>query len=464
MLALLVQKQRPRAATDLAGLPAAVPQGAREEWFGVYQGGRKIGHTRRVTTRTADGWRFQDEARLVLALMGSPHQLATTLVAETDSEWALRAFRFRLLSPAGGFTASGEHDAGRLRVRYGAGGRDESLLAPVSEPIHLAATMRPRIAAARPAPGTRFEGAVWSPLALRSERTVTVVEGVEVEAGEEALRLREESRGVHSRVWLAADGRTLREQASMGLELRAESRATAVAGLDGAVPADLVAATRIPLSGAIARPRERASLALRLRGAAAARVPDVPPRQRVRDGILTIVREPPPAPGGAAEGGVPARWLAASPFIESDHPDVLARAQAIVAGEDEPVARAGRLLAWVHAHVTPEPALTVPSALEVLRSRRGDCNEHAVLLAALARAAGIPARVIAGAVATEDGVLYHAWNELWLGRWVTADAVFAQMPADATHVRLVEGGPERHLELLEIVGQLEFATLDGDAS
>jgi transglutaminase-like putative cysteine protease len=111
----------------------------------------------------------------------------------------------------------------------------------------------------------------------------------------------------------------------------------------------------------------------------------------------------------------------------------------------------------VDAHVVDEPSVTVPSAREVLARRRGDCNEHAVLLAALARAAGIPARVVAGAVYANDGFYYHAWTELWLGRWVSADAAFGQLPADATHVKLLEGGPERHLALAGVIGRLAFA-------
>ena len=80
--------------------------------------------------------------------------------------------------------------------------------------------------------------------------------------------------------------------------------------------------------------------------------------------------------------------------------------------------------------------------------------------APLARAAGIPARVVAGAMYAEDGFYYHAWTELWLGSWVSADAVFRQMPVDATHVKLIEGGPERHLGLAEMVGQLRFERME----
>jgi hypothetical protein len=71
----------------------------------------------------------------------------------------------------------------------------------------------------------------------------------------------------------------------------------------------------------------------------------------------------------------------------------------------------------------------------------------------------------AGAVYLDDGFCYHAWTELWLdGRWISADPVFDQMPADATHVKLLEGGPERHLELAQVVGRLAFISVDDAAA
>jgi hypothetical protein len=277
------------------------------------------------------------------------------------------------------------------------------------------------------------------------------------------VRLREEHGGLVAHAWIDAEGRVLREEAGMGLELRAEPRAVALADIEAAAPLDLALATQVPLEGAIAHPRDRARLTLRVRGEAAARIPDDPPRQRMRDGVLRIVREELPA-APAPDGPLPARWIAPSPFIESDDPDIVSRAREIAGPDGEPLVRARRLLTWVHGHVLPEPAMTVPSAREVLRTRRGDCNEHAVLLAALARAAGIPARVVAGLVDTGDGFAWHAWNELWVGEWLTADAVFDQLPADATHVKLVEGGPERHLELAELVGKLAFAVVEDGPS
>ena len=99
--------------------------------------------------------------------------------------------------------------------------------------------------------------------------------------------------------------------------------------------------------------------------------------------------------------------------------------------------------------------VSIPNALQVLDMGAGDCNEHAVLWAALARAGGLPARVVAGAVYANGAFFYHAWDEAWLGSsWVSVDPAFDQMPADATHIKLIEGGPETHAALISIIGRL----------
>ena len=72
------------------------------------------------------------------------------------------------------------------------------------------------------------------------------------------------------------------------------------------------------------------------------------------------------------------------------------------------------------------------------------------------------ARVVAGAVYLNDGFYYHAWTELWLGGWVSADPIFAQIPADVTHIKLVEGGPERHFQLAGVLDRLRFRVVEED--
>jgi transglutaminase-like putative cysteine protease len=100
-----------------------------------------------------------------------------------------------------------------------------------------------------------------------------------------------------------------------------------------------------------------------------------------------------------------------------------------------------------------------PDAVSVLKNKRGDCNEHATLFTALARAAGVPARVAVGLVLQDGRFLYHAWAEVWLGRWLALDPTWRQFPADAGHVRLVYGLDKGVLDLESVVGRLKVHVL-----
>lgn len=85
------------------------------------------------------------------------------------------------------------------------------------------------------------------------------------------------------------------------------------------------------------------------------------------------------------------------------------------------------------------------SALEALRSRRGDCTESAALLAAYGRAAGIPTRVANGLVysrAAYHGVsnvfMPHSWVIAYVdGQWRSFDSAMGLF--DATHIALTLG-------------------------
>src|SRR5262249_24776160 len=145
-----------------------------------------------------------------------------------------------------------------------------------------------------------------------------------------------------------------------GFTLERTTRAAAASGIDGEPPLDLVQATRIPLEGSIASPREATRLTLRVRGAAADRIPDDPPRQRRAGDRLTIVRESLPEglpaglpPPGAERPGV-AENADPSPFIESDDPAIAATAREIVGDERDPTRAARRIVEWVSAHMKQE--------------------------------------------------------------------------------------------------------------
>lgn len=65
------------------------------------------------------------------------------------------------------------------------------------------------------------------------------------------------------------------------------------------------------------------------------------------------------------------------------------------------------------------------SVADILDTRAGDCTEHALLLAALLRRAGLASRLAYGFLLTESGFIGHAWTEVYAGgHWAWLDPSF----------------------------------------
>ena len=163
------------------------------------------------------------------------------------------------------------------------------------------------------------------------------------------------------------------------------------------------------------------------------------------------------------------RYLEPELLIESDDPSVKAETERALAGVVGARARAEKLTRYVNALLDKKPTVSVPSAREVLRTKVGDCNEHTALYVAMARAAGIPARIAIGLVyvrGVSGAFYYHAWPEVYLdegngrGLWLPVDPTLNQFPADATHVRLARGGLDRQAAILPLIGRLKMTVLD----
>jgi transglutaminase-like putative cysteine protease len=109
------------------------------------------------------------------------------------------------------------------------------------------------------------------------------------------------------------------------------------------------------------------------------------------------------------------------------------------------------LIRWIKDNIRRE-AVDVFSALDVLEHREAECQGHSYLYAAFARALKIPTRIVNGIVYSKQhqGFLYHTWAESYQDhRWIAVDPTFHQLPADATHIKFVEG--ERISDLLPLV-------------
>jgi transglutaminase-like putative cysteine protease len=226
---------------------------------------------------------------------------------------------------------------------------------------------------------------------------------------------------------------------------------------------DIQETTAISANVVIRNKRTLPKLRVQLRGTSLEGYDLEGARQSLRGDTLEIRRETDTLlrarytlPASASEFGAA---LAAEPLVQSGDTAIVSLAARIVDGATDPRVAAERITRWVHDSLAKKTSFSIPNAAQVLRLREGDCNEHTQLFVALARAAGLPARSVAGLAYVGGKFYYHAWPEAYLGDWVAVDPTFGQFPADAAHLRFVIGGFKRQAELLKLIGALQVEVL-----
>lgn len=168
--------------------------------------------------------------------------------------------------------------------------------------------------------------------------------------------------------------------------------------------------------------------------------------------VLCRIRSAAPGTGLKGAEPTPEIFLKPSYAVPSGNVVIRKTAREIAgesAGQDHQIRS---ILAWMEKNIGKEP-VDVFTALDVLSNKKAECQGHAYLYAAFARSLGIPTRIANGLVYSKEfkGFLYHAWAESFVqGHWIPVDPTLNQMPADATHIKLVEG--ETLASLVPMVG------------
>lgn len=127
------------------------------------------------------------------------------------------------------------------------------------------------------------------------------------------------------------------------------------------------------------------------------------------------------------------RYIVASAYVDSNHPKIVGLANSLVNVEMSDIQKLQEIHGWVienisydyQAYLRQENVLTPAS--RILVEGEGMCRDYSFLLAALSRAAGLPARVVYGQAGNSDNwrTQLHAWNEVLVdGQWVIVDATW----------------------------------------
>jgi hypothetical protein len=472
--------------------PAALATGAAQErWMGIYFEDQPVGYAVSSQTPTVEGGTLVRSRSLFrVVAMGTIQQVITAGSAVLDADKAMQRFEFYMDSDQVRLAVRGEMRPGELHMELLQAGESQSLDIPMEQPPAMAMSLDRLLARDDMAVGQVFSIPYFDPVTLAQDEMEVEVTGVEIIPGtaEEAYWLTTRFGGMESRRLVTPSGETLREEGGLGLSLVRMTRAEAEALLDESEPVDLIARAAVSLPHPLPTARDSRVLEVVISGTEGARIPHQPPLQSVEGDRIKVIMplmaelpSPPrylegtlweingsplflEPPAGHPEPPPPEVQAALEPGVltPSDHREIQDAAWEILEHSPDRRQAAIELMRWVYREVEKRPVLSLPNGLEVLRRKEGDCNEHTALYVSLARAAGVPARIAAGLVYTDqiDGrpaFYYHAWPEVYLGGttpWVPLDPTFGQFPADATHLKLVEGDLDRQVEILGLMGQI----------
>ena len=460
VLAAVALTSQPPVLGPSAAIDWEEMEGEDTLWSGVYLGEDKIGFSSNRTLSTPQGHRSIDRGFLRLGSMGSEREIHTIAQAELDPQFRARRFSFEMQTEGTVFRASGEG----TEVRYSLGDGNEEVLEVPELP--LLSSYHPRLLANAQV-GEVLELPYLDPATMTRDVIRYDVGAAEPVPGLEGIsgrHIRYNLKGADVNIWIDEQGHSLREEGLLGMVVLREPRETALTrGWSMGSAPDIVALSAVPVDRPIKGARQSKVLVLKLNGPESLGPMMTALHGDAWDGQNIGIRIPGPDeiqtyPLPAMDEAF-APYLAAEPLLETEDEDIVNAVNGLLADITDAETAARRLLDWVFAEVEKVPVVAPPSARRVLETRRGDCNEHAALYTAMARAAGIPTRVAAGIVYTDalfssGSFYYHAWPEVWLGTWVPVDPTFGQFPADATHVKLVEGGLEQQTELIGVIGAL----------
>ncbi|MCK7594152.1 transglutaminase-like domain-containing protein [Pseudomarimonas salicorniae] len=458
----------------LASGIASPPLRAETRWYAIHLGKDHIGHMQRSRSEVDGAIETRSELVLILQRNGERLPVESAEWTRESADGEPLAFSSRFATTGTLAAVEARVEAGTVTARIEQGGQRSEKRFPWPEgavlnegqrramkPLLDGETVRSDVLA--------FDPASLNALPLSSARLA--METVELEGGPaQLLRIRQvhgpAGAGVRSELWVdpeTGDARQMRLPA-LGLELllRACSRECATAP---PVAADVLASTLLRAPRAISQRERQRPLYFSLRAGDLALTPlGGIPGQRLGQADAAGVARLRIDPEGAADQPPTDADLAPARWLQSDDPEVRAMAESAVGRSRSAARRMYRLQEAVRRHIEHKSLrVGYASAAEVIELREGDCTEHAVLLAALARAQGIPARVVTGLAyapgyaGRQDVFVPHAWVMAWIDdRWKGYDAALPAFGAAHIGLAMGDGEPFDFYSGLELLGRLEL--------
>lgn len=438
-----------------------------EQWFGIYVDNERVGFYHQMISEVADGYRMEGDGSVRMKVMGFSKESSTHETYQVGKNLALRSFDVEQAHNGTLSHVSGKVGEGVLRVKCESNGkvsekqikyRGELYPGPALNILPLMRDMTP---------GRSYKIATFDAEDVKVKDVRISIQGEEAAPdGHPALKMRNNLYPfVSNDIWVDAQGNTLYESVRDGLvTTKAEDPKLLgpfIAGLVVSKKDLIYDFSLVRVDPPLHDLAKLTGLVLEINGWN----DDLPLLQGggqsvEKSGVGRIVVKTgslaaPTAPSPAA---TKESYLKPADRIESDDPLIVAKAKELAAGKHDAREIARVLAAWT-ADWLKDTVEDGGSALASFKERSGNCQTHARLYTALARAAGIPTRFVSGLVYREGkGFLYHSWTESLLGdAWVAVDPTYNQLPADPTHIKFFEGSdPEDMTPIITIIGRIRI--------
>jgi len=499
----MARAAEPTVTTRPADLPA---EGVIDEgWFIVQMQGQHCGHMHSVMRRAGD--EIRTESSMAIEVSRADTKLKIGIQQEYRETLAGDAVSFRQVQTLGEMpsTVTGTIKGDRLTIVEEQAGAKHKKEYPWDAGVRFAWGQLLEHRHHGLEPGTTFTVKTYEP-SVRPDGAIETV--IKVIGKAEVDVLGTKRRLHHVTATMKLGGATGTAAAALPMELVSDNwlddeaepvvttmdvgpikmtlyKSTREKAMATGAPAEMFLQTFVKAKGTVAADAQRVKYRLRLPSDGRMNMPDLPntdmqtfKRISDREATLEVKRTDWEALKASKEiGAAQPEYLRASAMVDINDRRIKRLARRAVDASDRPTDQADALRKFVTGYIN-EKGLGVgfATATEVARNRRGDCTEHGVLLAALARAAGIPARGVSGLIdiPASFGVKglhfgYHMWTQVYInGKWVDLDAAMRQTDCAPTHIAISilplndEGLIDSVRALLPLMGRLEIEILESE--
>lgn len=437
-----------------------------EEWLGIFLQEQRIGYSFTKITHSETGLTVESITEMVLLMMNQRRSLSTHLFAHTDPDYTLKDFVMELRTPDHPTKLEGIIEGKKLTLTLHSQGTPQTQEIMLTEKPYFPEAIEEVIRKKGLNPGDEIRIPYFDPTTQSSTLArikMVGMESVEVR-GENRIgtRIEIEYMGLESIMWLDERFRLIKESSpAMGLEMIPLTREQALAEIEPADVFDLLSFFAVRLDVGISDLASLHSITLELNNISSEDLDLEDDYQKIITAQPLVVQIDRAQLDELPVITLPIQehreYLAPSVYIQCHDPRIIDKAKEFARGSTDAKDVTANLVHGVYSYLRKNPTASLPSAIDVLTTREGDCNEHAILFAALARGLGIPTKVYVGLVNLDGSAyFYHAWCAVWLGAWVPVDPTFDQFPADVAHLKLKEGEIAEQAKVLKVVGNLNI--------